>query len=79
MSKALNENKVNGRIVTIDCISHNEKMFWNCIDDFEGPKTRAELLKKWESELLNIIFVQGWTSTTIKKIGLSRITFAFGC
>ena len=66
-----------GKIITIDCISHNEKMFWGCISDFEGEQTREELLSKWNKELSNIIFIHGWTTETLKKIGLNRINFAF--
>ena len=77
MSKAINDRKFMGKIITIDCISHNEKMLWGCISDFEGEKTREELLSKWNKELSNIIFIHGWTTETLKKIGLNRINFAF--
>ena len=77
MSKAINDRKFMGKIITIDCISHNEKMFWGCISDFEGEQTREELLSKWNKELSNIIFIHGWTTETLKKIGLNRINFAF--
>ena len=77
MSKAINDRKFMGKIITIDCISHNEKMFWGCISDFEGEKTREELLSKWQKELSNIVFIHGWTIETLKKIGLNRINFAF--
>ena len=77
MSRALIDNKKFGHLITIDCISHNEKMIWNCIDDLEGPKTRYELLKPWKEEISNITFLQGWTETTIYKIGKDRINFAF--
>ena len=77
MSKAINDLKANGKVITIDCISHNRKMYWGCISDFSGKKTREELLLKWEKELSNIIFIQGWTTETLKKLGLNRIHFAF--
>ena len=77
MSKALLDNKANGKIITLDCIGHNEKMFWNCISDSEGKKTREELLSDWGKELSNIIFIQGWTLKTLDNLGLSRINFAF--
>ena len=77
LSKALNDLNIKGKIITIDCISHNEKMFWNCIKDFEGKKTREELLSNWEKELNNIIFIQGWTIETLNKIGINRVNFAF--
>ena len=54
-----------------------KRMYWNCIKDSEGKKTFAELLKEWENELSNIIFVQGWTTETLKKMGINRINFAF--
>ena len=77
MSKAINDQEISGKIITIDCISHNKKTFWNCISDLEGEKTRQELIEKWEKELSNIIFLQGWTTETLKKIGVKRINFAF--
>tara|TARA_B100000989_G_scaffold298502_1_gene288143 strand:- start:4809 stop:5696 length:888 start_codon:yes stop_codon:yes gene_type:complete len=76
-SKAINDKNIQGKVITIDCIPHNKKIFWNCISDFEGEKTREELLSKWEEELNNIIFIQGWTIDTLNKIGLNRIHFAF--
>ena len=69
--------KINGKIITIDCIPHNEKLFWNCISDHEGKKTRHELLSNWNRELSNIIFIQGWTVETLNRIGIDRVHFAF--
>ena len=77
MSKAINDQKFNGKIITLDCIGHNERIFWNCISDHEGKKTREELLKNWNAELSNIIFFQGWTNEILNRIGISRINFAF--
>lgn len=77
MSKALNDQKINGKVITLDCIPHNEKIFWNCIVDHEGKKTRRELLEKWRDELSNIIFIQGWTIDTLRRLGISRVNFAF--
>ena len=39
MSKALIDNNKKGRIITIDCISHVEKIYWNCLKDFEGKRS----------------------------------------
>ena len=77
MSKAINDLKANGKIITVDCISHNRKMFWGCISDFNGERTREELLSKWNKELSNIIFIHGWTNEILNKLGLIRINFAF--
>jgi predicted O-methyltransferase YrrM len=77
MSKALVDANAYGSIITIDCIPHNKTIFWNCIDDLEGPKTRSELLEKWPIELSNIVFIQGWTNKQLNRMGISRIHFAF--
>jgi len=77
MSKALIDQKKSGRIISLDCISHNQKMFWNSISDLDGPKTRSNLLLKWQEELSNIIFIQGWSKEIIKRLGIQRINFAF--
>ena len=77
MSKALNDRNSNGKIITLDCISHNQKIYWNSITDFEGKKDRSELLQKWSNELSNIIFLQGWNLDILSKIGVERINFAF--
>ena len=77
MAKALVDSCTQGKIISIDCISHNESIYWNCIDDLEGPKTRNELLSKWSEELSRVVFVQGWTDSLINRIGLDRINFAF--
>ena len=76
MSKALTDNNANGIITTLDCIPHNERIFWNSINDCEGSKTREENLYNFQKELSRIIFIQGW-SEDIYKIGLNRINFAF--
>ena len=77
MSKAINDSKIKGKIITIDYLPHNKKIFWNCISDHDGKKSRAELLLNWGSELSNIIFIQGWTIDTLKRLGVDRINFAF--
>lgn len=77
MSKAIIDRETKGKIITIDCLPHNKKMFWNCISDLEGKKTREELLCKWQIELSNIVFIQGWTIETLKRIGIFRVNFAF--
>ena len=78
MAKALYEHKQAGAILTFDVLPHNIKMYWNCIDDIEGPKTRRELLKPWEFLLENyIIFHQGDTALELQKMRAERIHFAF--
>jgi predicted O-methyltransferase YrrM len=77
MAKALIDSGVAGKILTLDIVPHNAPLFWNCIDDHEGRKTRQELLSPWLEELEHIIFIQGWTDTQLQRTGLARIHFAF--
>lgn len=77
MAKALMDQKAEGFITTIDIIPHNKKIFWNSISDFEGKKTRSELLSPWKKYLSRIIFMQGWTKSTLDRLGFDRVNFAF--
>src|SRR3546814_10621516 len=52
-------------------------MLWNCIDDHEGPRTRAQLLSDYPELLSRIVFLRGRSDEVIKTLGLSRINFAF--
>ncbi len=77
MSRALIDQEQTGIIISIDCISHEEEIFWNSISDLDGPKTRANLLSLWKEEISKIFFIQGWTTTVINRLGINRIHFAF--
>jgi hypothetical protein len=78
MAKALNDQKRSGTIITFDLLPHQRPMFWNCIDDHEGPKTRLELLSPWMDLLeRHIIFHQGDTRLDLPKVKTNRINFAF--
>jgi len=77
MSKALIDSKKQGKIFTIDIIPHNQKIFWNCLQDSDGAVSRKELLKEWVLYTKNINFLNGRTHKVIKKINFDRINFAF--
>jgi len=77
MSKALTDSKVNGKIYSIDYLPHNHAMYWNSISDHGGKLSRNDLLKNWEQEKNNIIFLEGKTKKILKKLDLERINFAF--
>jgi hypothetical protein len=78
MAKALSDLKKIGSIHTIDILPINKKVFWNSISDFEGKKTRDQLLNKW-SDLKDkyIKFYEGFSKKILKKIQLNRVHFAF--
>ena len=78
MAKALADQNKEGRIITIDQLPHNVKMYWNCIDDHDGPKSRAELLEPWQDLVKrHIIFYEGNVRMELPKFQMGRIHFAF--
>jgi len=78
MSKALHDQQRPGIIMTFDVLPHRARMYWNCIDDCDGPKSRAELLEPWWSLVSRyIIFHQGDTRLGLPKVQAERIHFAF--
>ena len=77
MSKALKDQNISGRIVTIDCISHNMPIYWNCIADKYGPMTRHQLLAQWRNLCDSIIYLTGWTNDVLSSLSINRINFAF--
>ncbi len=78
MAKALVDAEIAGQIMTFDVLPHHTKMYWNCIDDVEGLKTRAELLAPWREFVdSSIIFIEGDSRIMMKKAVLGRVHFAF--
>jgi len=78
MAKALEDSKICGKIITFDVLPHNHKMYWNCIDDNNGKKTRRELLKPYHNLTEKYIFFhQGNTKIELPKLQTDRIHFAF--
>ena len=77
LSKALEDSMMEGKIFTIDLIPNNKKIYWNCVDDCEGQKTRLELLHNWKNELKNVVFLTGDCSKVLKNLHLDRVNFAF--
>ena len=79
MAKALQDHVRPGMILTFDVLPHQTKMYWNCVADHQqGPLTRAELLRPWQSLLEDyVIFHQGDTRLELPKVQTDRIHFAF--
>ena len=78
LAKALADAGATGKIVTFDVLPHDARMFWNCVSDIHGPRSRAELLRDY-SELSEryILFHRGDTRTELRKMSFPRIHFAF--
>src|SRR4051794_16022524 len=78
MAKALDDAGASGKILSFDVLPHDVDLFWNCIRDADGPRTRAELLSDY-AELLQryVIFQRGDTKAELAKIGVPRVHVAF--
>ena len=78
MGRVLKDLSQEGRIVTIDPLPHNIEMYWNCIDDNDKEKSRAQLLIEY-SELINsyIWFLEGRSEDVLNRLEIPRIHFAF--
>ena len=78
MARALADADTEGKIVTLDVLPHRVPMLWNCIDDVDGPRTRAELLDEYAELVARyIVFVQGDSLRSLAHLDLSRVHFAF--
>lgn len=77
MAKAIVDAGADGRIFTIDLLPHAIPMYWNCIDDHEGAKSRSQLLEPWRDLERKIVFLQGNTIELLPALGIDRVNFAF--
>ena len=77
MARALLDSATEGVVITVDSLPHNRRMYWNCIADVQGRRSRQELLASWSEELSRIFFVQAFTPQQLGRFGLSHIGFAF--
>ncbi|MGE5567075.1 MAG: class I SAM-dependent methyltransferase [Parcubacteria group bacterium] len=77
MAKAIADAGIDGRVVTVDVLPHLKRQIWNCIDDHEGRKSRAELLAPWSELARKVVFLQGDTLYLLPRIGVDRVNFAF--
>lgn len=41
MAKALSDQQRAGMILTFDILPHETKMYWNCVDDHDGPQDKG--------------------------------------
>ena len=78
MARALEDTGRAGKVVTFDVLPHRSSIYWNCIDDLEGKKSREELLAPWKDLVHKyIVFVQGETRNTLPRVSVDRVHFAF--
>jgi predicted O-methyltransferase YrrM len=78
MARALADAQAAGRIFTLDLLPHDVPMYWNCIDDHAGRKTRRALLQPWVSYTSpSVIYLEGDSRTTLPALKMDRIHFAF--
>ncbi|MGB0670284.1 MAG: class I SAM-dependent methyltransferase [Rhodospirillales bacterium] len=77
MARALRDVGAAGRVLTMDVLPHDTPMYWNCIADAEGRKSRRELLEDYTDLLDGVLFLQGDTRRQIARLGLGRVPFAY--
>jgi hypothetical protein len=78
MSKALDDAKKDGRILTFDLLPHDQAILWNCLDDLNGPRSRRNLLKSWQAlSDRYIVFIEGDSRLMLNRFRTGRIHFAF--
>lgn len=78
MAKALHDSGVEGLITTFDIVPHHIPMIWNSIDDHDGPKSRSQILSRWQPLVDRyILFHQGYSRLELPKVQLDRIHLAF--
>ena len=77
MARALIDAKCAGTIHTIDILSHSEPQLWNCLGDSGGPRTRAQLLRRWPHETGHIVFHEGSSRSVLNRTHFDRVHFAF--
>jgi len=78
MARAMSDEDVCGKIMTFDLLPHNVKMYWNCIDDHEGVKTRQEILAPWKDLVdLYIMFMENDSRVGMRRAAMGRVNFAF--
>ncbi len=78
MAKALQNAVRPGVILTTDVIPHEQRIYWNCIDDLDGKKSRRELLGPWRDLVSHfIVFLWGDSRSILPSVSEGRIHFAF--
>lgn len=78
MARAMADAGVGGRLLTFDVVPHDVPMYWNCISDMDGPRSRRELLEDYSNLMEEfIIFHQGDSSRELAKVSFPRVHFAY--
>ena len=78
MARALSDMSRHGSIVTFDTLPHQVPIYWNCIDDINGKRSREALLAPWADLVQEyLVFLQGDTRMMLQRVNLGRVHFAF--
>jgi predicted O-methyltransferase YrrM len=78
MAKALADSGASGKIATFDVLPHDVPIYWNCIRDADGRRTRADLLDAYGELLDNyVVFHRGDSRRALRSIAFPRVHFAF--
>lgn len=78
MARALADAGRAGRVLTFDLLPHDVPMYWNCIDDHTGRKTRRALLAPWAAYTdPAVVYLEGDSRSTLSRVKVGRVHFAF--
>ena len=72
-----NELFQNYEVTTVDVLDHNTKRYWNCIGDFNGRRSRQELLEAYSSLASKVRFQTQRTSAYMTQNLSYRTHLAF--
>ena len=78
LGKAMMDEGVGGKVVSLDLLPDDAEIFWNCIADCDGKKkTRRELLAPYK-ELADryLICMSGDSGLQLERLGIGRVHFA---
>ncbi len=77
LAKAIADTNSKGKVISVDIIPHNKKMYWNSPNDFLGKFSRKETLDKHAKYLKYIIYIQNDSTIALKTTYMHRIHFCF--
>lgn len=77
MAKALDDFKINGHIVSLDLLPHNESIYWGSISDNDGKLSRKNLLNNYKNLLNYVTYIQSSSPIELFKLGINNINLCF--
>jgi hypothetical protein len=78
LARALDDAGASGRIATFDVLPHDQPIYWNCLGDEQGRRTRAQVLAPYTPLVERfVVFHRGDTRTALRAVSFPRVHLAF--